>query len=217
MYRLYYSPAACSLAVHIVLEELGAAYELSRVLVPAGEATQPEYLAVNPKGRVPALAFDDVLLTEVPAVLSYLALRHPDPALLPADPLAHARTLEWLAWLASEVHPAFGQIWRPGRSVTSADLQGDVQARGRENVEARFAEIEARLSAAPGFAVAGTYTIADPYLFVFFQWGRMERFDMARYPTFAAHAASVAARPAAQRALMQEGLVKATRGSPPAS
>jgi glutathione S-transferase len=209
MYQLYYSPGACSMAVHIILEEVGAQVELTRVLVPNGETTQPPYLAINPKGRVPALAFDGELLTEVPAVLTYLALSYPSARLLPADPLAHALTLEWLAWLASEVHPAFGQIWRPARSVTSSDLHADVQARGRENVADRFADIEARLARGAGFAAREDYTIADPYLFVFYQWGRMERFDMTRYPAFSDHAGRVASRPATQRALVREGLIKA--------
>lgn len=207
MYQLYYSPGACSMAVHITLEEIGAEVGLTRVLVPAGEATQPAYLAINPKGRVPALAFDGELLTEVPAVLSYLALAHPDAQLLPSGPLAKARVLEWLAWLASEVHPAFGQIWRPGRSVGSAGHHADIQARGRENVADRFAEIEDRL--AGEFAVGNAYTIADPYLFVFFQWGRMEGFDMARFSGFSAHAAQIAARPATQRVLVLEELIEA--------
>lgn len=209
MYHLYYSPGACSLAVHITLEEIGAEFELTRVLVPGGETTLPSYLAVNAKGRVPALAFGGELLTEVPAVLIYLALTHADAALLPSDPLAHARTLEWLAWLASEVHPAFGQIWRPARSVTAPELHADVQARGRENVADRLDDIESRLAKGDSFVVEGEYTVADPYLFVFYQWGRMERFDMSRYHAYSAHAARVAARPATQRALVREGLRKA--------
>lgn len=209
MYHLYYSPGACSLAVHITLEEIGADVQLTRVLVPTAETTQPTYLAINPKGRVPALAVGGELLTEVPAILSYLALTHPDANLLPTEPLAHARTLEWLAWLASEVHPAFGQVWRPARSVSATELHAHVQARGRENVADRFADIEARLAKADGFAVGRQLTIADPYLFVFYQWGRMEGFAMATYPAFSAHAARVGARPATQRALVKEGLVKA--------
>ena len=208
MYQLYYSPGACSMAVHIALAEIGAPFELTRVFVPAGETTLPAFLAVNPKGRVPALVFEGGLLTEVPAILSYLALSHADAGLMPADPLAHARVLEWLAWLASEVHPAFGQIWRPGRSVTDATLHANVQARGRENVIDRFADIEAKLQKSNSFTVVDEYTVADPYLFVFYQWGRMEGFDMAGFPAFSAHAARVAARPATQRALVREGLVK---------
>lgn len=209
MYHLYYSPGACSMAVHIVLEEIGADFHLTRVLVPAGETIQSAYMSINPKGRVPALAFDDTLLTEVPAVLTYLALEHPAAGLLPSEPLAQARTLEWLAWLASEVHPAFGQIWRPARSVTKSEYYPDVQARGRENAADRFADIEERLARGARFAAGYTYTIADPYLFVFYQWGRMERFDMTVYPAISALAARVAARPATQRALVREGLIKA--------
>ena len=209
MYQLYYSPGACSMAVHITLEEVGAKFELSRVLVPTGETAQPEYLAINPKGRVPALMLDDTLLTEVPAILSYLAHAHPDAGLIPRDPLAQARVFEWVAWLASEVHPAFGQIWRPERSVTRSELHADVQARGRENVAARFAEIESRLAGRGDFALGDAFSVADPYLFVFYQWGRMEGLDMARYVACSAHAGRIAARPSSQRALVKEGLLNA--------
>ena len=206
MYKLYYSPGACSMAVHITLEEVGAAFELTRILIPTGETNRPAYLAINSKARVPALALGDTVLTEVPAILSYLAFAHPDAHLMPTDLLTQARLFEWLAWLASEVHPAFGQIGRPGRSVARSDLHGDVQTRGRENVADRFAEIESRLAAEGRFATGDVYSVADPYLFVFYQWGRAEGFDMARYTAFSVHAARMSARPATQRALVSEGL-----------
>src|SRR5690349_4510715 len=100
-YRLYYAPGACSMAPHIALEEIGEPFEAIAVSLRAGEHQSAEYLAVNPKGLVPALAVDGErprrVLTEVPAILIHLARRHPEAGLLPDDPWAEARCVEWLA------------------------------------------------------------------------------------------------------------------------
>jgi len=209
MYKLYYSPGACSLAAHIVLEEIGVPYERELVSVQGGATSRPEYLATNPKGRVPALVRDGEVLTEVGAILVFLARRHADSALLPDDPWLAARCHEWLSWLSSEVHPAFGQVWRPERSVGTAAYQADVQAKGRENVRARLSEIENRLADVGEYAVGDRYTVVDPYLLVYFGWGRYVGVDMAEYPAFARHAARVSSRKAVRRALQREGLLKA--------
>ncbi len=209
MYKLYYSPGACSMAVHIVLEELGVPYELELVSVKSGATSRPAYLSINPKGRVPALARDGEVLTEVSAVLTYLAQSHREIPLLPSDPWLAGRCQEWLSWLSSEVHPAFAQVWRPERSVETAEFQTDVQAKGRTNIQARLAEIESRLAMVDGYAVGDQYTVVDPYLLVYFGWGRYVGLDMTGYPAFAGHAARVSSRETVRRVLLQEGLLKA--------
>jgi len=208
MYKLYYSPGACSLAVHIVLEEVGMPYDLEKVSVQGGATSRPDYLAINPRGRVPALSYGGQVLTEVVAILAFLAHRHPDASLLPSDPWLLGRCHEWLSWLSSEVHPAFGQVWRPERSVETVAYHDDVRAKGRANIQLRLAEIEARLADANGYAVGGQYTLADPYLLVYHGWGRFVGLDMTKYPAFSRHASLVSSRAAAQRALKQEGLLK---------
>jgi len=206
MYKLYYSPGACSMAVHIVLEELGVPYELELVSVQGGATSHPAYLAINPKGRVPALARDGEVLTEVSALLAYLASHHADPQLLPSSAWLAGRCHEWLSWLSSEVHPAFAQVWRPERSVETAAYRDDVKAKGLANIRARLAEIEDRLAWTDGYAVANQYTVVDPYLLVYYGWGRYVGLDMAEYPAFSRHAALVSSREAVRRVMRQEGL-----------
>ena len=111
--KLYYAPGACSLAPHIVLEEVGDRFELSRVDLGANQQNSADYLRVNPKARVPALTDGDWTLTEAPAILRYIAARHPAAGLWPWDPREEARCAEWLNWLSSTIHVAF--VHRPAR------------------------------------------------------------------------------------------------------
>ena len=208
MYRLYFMPGACSLAPHITLEELGVAYEAESVATESGDgsgmAIDPAFRAVNPRGRVPALIVDGELLTEAAAILTFLALRHPEGALLPKDAFLKGRCLEWLSWLSSTLHPAFAQQWRAERFTDDPRGFDGVTAKGRATIEACFAEIEGRLTG--DFAVGERFSVVDPYLLVYWLWGRYIRLDMDRYPVWGAHAARVLERPATKRALGQEGL-----------
>lgn len=204
-YTLYHSTGACSLAVKILLEEIGAPYELKRVSAVRGETGEPAYLAINPKGRVPALAIGGAVLTEVPAILTFLAERHEREDLFPATALGRARCLEWLAWLASEVHPAFVQVWRPRRSSAALSTFGAIRQQGYRNVCDRFDEIERLLAGGGNDILRSPFTIVDPYLLVFFNWGEIVGLDMARYRHWANRNAAVATRPAVARALSSEG------------
>src|SRR5215469_16663068 len=155
-HRLYYSPGACSMAAHIVLEEIGEPYDLelvsSRGRVGEG-TTSPAWLAQNPKGRVPALSVvpgriggSDNLLTELHAILVYLARTYPQAQLLPADPAGEARAIEWMNWLASNVHAmSYGQIWRANRVVAEERDVAIVQTKGQQNLREQYAYIESLL------------------------------------------------------------------------
>src|SRR5947209_7649496 len=116
--KLHFAPGACSLASHIVLEESGARYEAAKVNLREGEQRKPEYLKINPKGKVPALVLDDgQVLTENPVIQAYVADANPQSKLLaPAGQLARWRALEWTAWCASGIQPAFGPLFMAGRS-----------------------------------------------------------------------------------------------------
>jgi glutathione S-transferase len=206
--KLYYSPGACSLAPHIVLEEQGAAYALELVSIAEGKTRTPEYLAINPKGRVPVLVTEEgETLTEVPAICWYLAQQASHPMLFPHSALAGARVLEWCNWLSGTVHGmSFAQIWRHHRFVTDESMFPAVEAKGRADVLDHFEVIERRL-AGRGWAVGHAYTYVDAYLVVFFRWGNRIGLDMKKdYPGWSDHAERVAARPAVQRALQQEGV-----------
>jgi glutathione S-transferase len=208
-YALYYSPGACSLAPHIALEEVGRPYELRRVDLAGGEQRRPEYLAINPRGRVPALVSPGgEILTEAPAILLYLARRHPEAALLPKDPEGEARVFEWMSWLASAVHAGtVALIWRPERFSDDEALHPALKEKGRRALRERYADIDERLRGRR-FAVGDSYSAADAYLVVFYRWGYRVGFDMrADYPAWAGAAELSAGRPAVKAALAQEGII----------
>lgn len=207
---LFYSPGACSLAPHVVLETLGVDFDTVRVVLAEGEHRRPEYLAINPQGRVPALRIGATVVTENSAILTWLASAHPDAALLPAvGSLAHARACEWLAWLGSSVHIAFAQVWRAERFVGSEAppaVVASVQDHGRALIEHAFARIEAHL-ATREFALDEGFSVVDANLLPFHRFGWRLGLDMpGRYPGWTRHALALHQRPAVQRVLQREGL-----------
>jgi glutathione S-transferase len=216
---LYYSPGACSMAAHIVLEEIGEPYELELVSSQGrlgGEGTtSPAWMARNPKGRVPALSGvpgriggSDNLLTELHAILFYLARTHPQAQLLPADPPGEARAIEWMNWLASNVHAmSYGQIWRPNRFVADARDFAAVESKGRENLRDQYDYVERLLDDGREWALPGGYSVVDPCLLVFYQWGGRIGVDMKKsYPAWRRLTDRVSQRPAVQRVLAQENI-----------
>lgn len=208
MIKLYYSPGACSLAPHILLEELGVPYQLELVSIADGKTLTPEFLAINPKGRVPVLEVNGSILTEAPAILVYLSLTHPAKSLLPSDPVDHFRCLEWFNWLSGTVHAVgYGQLWRPQRFIDDGAQYGRISAKGKENIIDSYRHIETLLSDRT-WSVGGSYSCVDPYLLVFYLWGNAIGLNMAvEYPSWSAHAARVLAREPVQRAIKQEGLL----------
>lgn len=205
---LFYSPGACSLASHVALEETGRPFATVRVTLREGAQRRPEYLAVNPRGRVPALRIGDQVLTENPAVLAWVANAFPEAGLLPpAGTLAHARALEWLCWLTSSVHIAFAQVWRPERFVGSdapPAVTSPLQAQGRALIEQYYAQIDARL-ADGGHAAGEGFSVADANLLPFYRWGGLIGLDMRTdFPAWTAHAERMMERPAVRRAIERE-------------
>lgn len=190
MHKLYYSPSSCSLAPHVVLEEIGAPYETELVIATDSAMTgTPEWHAINPKGRVPVLTnvpgsiggAPDVL-TEVPAILTFLGRSDPAARLLPEDAAGQARAAEWMNWLSGSVHAmSFGQIWRPHRFIDDPELFPAVAARGRANLADQFAYIESLIGDGRDWALPSGYSVVDPYLLVFWRWGRSVGFDMSSY------------------------------------
>lgn len=211
-YRLYYSPGACSLAVHVVLEEIGTRYTLQEVSVARAETQQSAYLALNPKGRVPALAIpsETKLLTELPAILVYLARQRPEANLLPiASAVEEARAHEWLEWLSGWVHGVgYGGIWRPERfCAQDTSAHEAIRANGRRVVEEAYATIERTLGDGREWALPSGYTIVDPFLLVLYRWGNRIGLGMrANYAAWTALAERTLERPAVQRALAREGI-----------
>ncbi|HEX5258059.1 MAG TPA: glutathione binding-like protein [Sphingomicrobium sp.] len=217
-YRLYYSPGACSMAPHILLEEIGLPYELELVSSRGdreGAMTATDsWRTMNPKGRIPALqpvagnsggAPD--LLTEVPAILLFLGQSHPEAGLVPRDPARLARCIEWTNWLSGNVHAmSYGQIWRAQRFSDDEQALDGIRAKGRSALCEQYEFIERVLADGRDWAVGAAYSIVDPYLLVFFQWGQRVGLDMGSYPSWCALTDRLLKRPAVERALSNEGV-----------
>src|SRR4029077_16471269 len=194
--KLSHAPGACSLAPHIALEEVGARYELSRVDLAANQQNSAEYLRINPKARVPALIDGDWVLTEAPAILRYIAARHPAAGLWPWDPREEARCAEWLNWISSTVHVAFVHVRRAARYAADPHAVEDVAATARKTCRDLWGAVEDKLGDAP-WAIGERYSVADPYLLVYWTWGRgpVLAFDMAHdFPRWTEHARRLAGR-----------------------
>jgi len=121
--KLYYAPGACSLASHIALEESGLAYETERLILANGDQRKPEYLKLNPRGRVPTLVVDDNILTENVGILTYLGGGHPKAGLWPKKTWDQAKLVSSMAWLSNTVHTTFGHLFRAGRYADDAAAQ----------------------------------------------------------------------------------------------
>ena len=203
--KLYYSPNACSLAIHVLLEEIGKPYELRRVNFAEREQYSPEYLAINPKGKVPVLERDGgSRLTELPAIAWYLARSNPQANLLPADIEGEARALEIMDYLIATVHMrGFTRIFRPENFAPTPEDKEKVQQAGREVIRQGFDIILSALGDQE--FLLGSFSIADIVLFFLEFWG-VRRDHMTLPPTLESHLQRMLARPAVQRALADEGL-----------
>jgi glutathione S-transferase len=206
--QLYYSPGACSLAPHIALEEAGAEFDPIRVVLAQGEHLKPEYLAINPHSRVPALGTDRGVITENIAVLNFIADEFSAPGSVPrGDAFAAAKCNELLGWFASSVHIAFAEIWRGVRFTDDESVWPALEAGGRKALAGQFGEIEALCG--ESWLVHDSFSAADSYALVFFRWGKRIGLDMTHYSDWAALVQRILERPAVQRALAREGLPEA--------
>ena len=191
--HLYIIPGACSLAVNISLREVGVAFEL---IVAEGGA----FLAINPKGYVPALRLDDgQVLTETVAILQYVADRNPAAGLAPpAGTMERYRLQEWLSFINSELHKAFSPLFNPAVSA-------DVRRHAHEHLAKRLGGLQDAIGSRP-FLIGQAFTVADAYLFTVLGWGNEVGIDISRWPHLALYHASIATRPSVQAALKSEGL-----------
>ena len=201
--KLYYFPGACSIAPHIVAREAGIPLELEKVdLGSKRTATGEDYLEVNPKGYVPALRLDDgSVLTEVSALVQYLADRAPGTGLIPpAGSMERYRVLEWIGYVSTEIHKGFGPLW-------NAKLAPEARAAAVAALAHRLDLLEKTLASRPFLAGDG-FTVADAYLFAVASWAPWVKLDMAPWPKLRDFVARVAARPKVQEALVAEGLAE---------
>jgi len=198
--KLYYSPAACSLAPHIVAREAGLDIALEKVDLGVKKTeTGRDYLSVNPKGAVPALELaDGDVLTENAIVLQFLADKAPQSALVISEGIARWHFLELVNFIATELHKGFAPLW--DSRTTSAGREIVV-----ENLSKRFGILERQLGNQP-YLTGETFTIADAYAYAVLNWTKIHNIDLSRWPRLVAFLKRVAGRPAVRCALTEEGL-----------
>lgn len=204
MMTLYYCPYACSMASHVALEEAGASFEAKKVNIFKGEQFEPEYRAINPRAKVPALRFDDGrVLLESTAILGWIGNAYLDGELLGADPLDRARTIATCAWLSGTVHQTFKQFIHPEHLLADAGMQAALKAQAKDTYWAHLKEIDTALADRPWIMGEG-FTLADPYVLVFYPWGRELGLPIKELTNIAAMKDRLIARSAARRALERE-------------
>ena len=204
MLKLFYSPSSCALASHITLEESGADYQAERVDFASGQQREPEYLKINPKGRVPALVTDQGIITETPAVLVYIAQNNPQANLAPLnDAFAFAQMQSINSYLCSTVHVAHAHNRRGYRWVDDENAITAMQAKVTQNMPECFQLIEQEMLKGP-WVMGEQYTICDPYLFTIARWLEGDGVDIADLPAIREHRERVGERPAVQTVLARE-------------
>lgn len=199
--KLFYKPGACSLASHITLRESGKDFSLIGVdLMHKRMENGDDFLKVNPKGQVPALLLDDnTLLTEGVAIMQYIADSVSDRQLLaPVGSINRYKTLEWLNFIATELHKGFTPLFRP-------DTPEEFKPTVRALLDKKLAYVDESLANSPWIA-GSRFSIADAYLFTVLRWAFAVKLDMAGYKHIADYMARVAARPAVAAAMTAEGL-----------
>jgi glutathione S-transferase len=204
MLKLYFAPGTCALATHIALAEAGADYSAERIDFKANQQQSPEYLAINPKGRVPALVTDKGVLTENVAMLAYIAQSYPKAKLAPLDdPFAFAEVQAINSYLSSTVHVAHSHKGRGYRWATEESSFADMKKTLPKSMSAVFALLEQKMLKGP-WMMGETYTICDPYLFTLSLWLEGDGVDIATLPKVADHFKRMKDRPAVQKALAEE-------------
>lgn len=203
--KLFYLPGSCALGPHIALEQSGLVYEAMHV--ERGRQTDPDYLAINPLGRVPALVTaTHGTITEAPVVLSYIADIDTGRELLPAIGTPERyEALRWMAYISSTIHPALGRLWRPARFCDHAGCESSVERAAATQLADDFAHIDKHLSNQRWIA-GDRPTVADFHLFVFGRLGLRLPTSTREFPNFHRHTLEIAGLAAARSAMAQQGI-----------
>jgi glutathione S-transferase len=204
MLKLYYAPGTCALASHIALEEAGADYETERLDFKRNQQNSAEYLAINPKGRVPSLITDRGALTETPAILAFIAQCFPQARLAPLeDPYGFAEVQAFNSYLCATVHVAHAHRVRGYRWATEESSLADMKQMVPKTVGACFALIERDMLRGP-WVMGEQYTICDPYLYTIGTWLEGDGVDLSVLPRVMDHRKRMAERPAVRAALAEQ-------------
>lgn len=202
--KLFYSPGSCAMSPHIVLSEAGLDYELDRVdLTTKTTETGRPLKEINAQDAVPVLLLEGgETLTEGAAIVQYVADQAPEAGLLPpAGTLERAKVQQWLNYIATEMHKAHVPLFKADYPQAAKDI-------ALANVKRSYDFVSEALADRP-YLTGETFTVADAYLFTIVNWHNFIGLDLAPWPVLVAFQARIAARPAVQRAMREEGLLAA--------
>ncbi|KAE8389616.1 glutathione S-transferase GST-6.0 [Aspergillus alliaceus] len=206
--KFFFASGACSLCPHILLHEIEADYQPVQVINNGPEVKFSEdFHRINPKMRVPVIAVNQEVVTELPAVATIISSLAPEKGLMGRGALDTVRVYEWMNYLSGTLHAgAFGHLFRPDRWTTATDPTSleAVKLKARERMTECFQHVEGRLQGV--HAVGDYFTAVDPFLYVFYRWGAIIGEDMSVYPKYAALVRNLEARPAVQTTLEKEKL-----------
>ena len=204
MMKLYYAAHTCALASHIALEDAGAEYSTVRIDFAAHEQRSPEYLAINPKGRVPALVTGRGILTETPAMLAYIAQSFPQARLAPLDdPFAFAEAQAFNSYLCATLHVAHAHRMRGTRWADDPAAIEAMKRKVPDSVGACYELIESKMLRGP-WVMGDSYTICDPYLFTVAQWMEGDSIDPSRFPRVRDHRKRMSERATVRKAIAEQ-------------
>lgn len=196
MYTLYYSPFACSFAVHAALKKVGIPFTLEKVDIYKNEHLSSQYLALNPNAQVPLLIHDDVAITQASAILLYLSERHPDAHLMPSmDSQDRAKALQTLFYLSNTVHPYFLRLFYPERLSTQAPEE--VKALGIKNIEKALHAFNETL-ATQDYCISNTVFGPDYYWLAMLNWTIHHKIDLSSYQHIHSYLTKMRSRPEIQ-------------------
>lgn len=204
MMKLYYAVHTCALASHIALEDAGAEYSIQRINFAAEEQRKPEYLAINPKARVPSLVTERGILTETPAMLAFIAQSFPKARLAPLDdPFAFAEVQAFNSYLCATLHVAHAHRMRGYRWADDPAAIEAMKRKVPDSVAACYELIESKMLRGP-WVMGEAYTICDPYLFTVAQWMEGDSIDTARFPKVRDHRQRMSERAAVRKVVAEE-------------
>lgn len=199
--NLYFSPGACSMVPHIVLEELGMKYECIPVDLKARTYAGGDFYKINPKGYVPVLELDNKqTVTENVVILQYLADLKPEAKLLPSGGMERVRHLETLTFITTELHKSFGALFNP-------KTPDEVKASTKEHIQKRYEIVEKQLDG-KDYLMGNSFALPDAYLFVMTRWGKGMKVDLEKFPNVLKHFDRVNERPAVKKVIAAEGMKK---------
>jgi glutathione S-transferase len=204
MYKLYYTPGACSMAVHIVLNEINAQFELKNVAAPKGQPKSPEFLKINPRGAVPVLEFNGVILREGVAILMHLLDSHKNN-LLPESGLERTKTLEWLCFANSTLHPAYSRLFFMMKNLGDKMQENELYKPAIAQVQKYWDEIEELLTN-NDYITGKKITIADILITVIANWSGYFGSDIKIGTKTKAYFTKIISLPSYKKAIEVEGI-----------